>query len=326
MATSGTVSATTFNTLKVIDTAFRRCRLPAQRVTPEMQSYAQDALYLYLSSLANAKAPSWCIEKILLPMYQNQPVVTLPVGTVEVMNLNYRTMSQVTGTVSTTSSSYKVQFSAATQVVTVGVKWATTSSTLTLEVSNDDITWTTVGTVAAGATSGEWSWADIYGANEYLFFRITAAGTLTYSQIYLANTPNEIPMGVLNQDQYVQQNNFIFPSRPNSYWFQRDLPQPVLNLWPAPYEPAETCLLVCWRQRHIMDVGTLQQDIEVPQRWMDAIIAMLAFKVAEETPEVEAVLIPQLEQRALVAVQLARDGDNDGSSTFIQPYIAPYTR
>ncbi len=326
MATSGTVSTTTFNTRKVIDTAFRRCRLVPQRITAEMQSYAQDALYLYLSSLANEKAPSWCIEKVLLPMYENQPIVTLPVGTVDVMNLNYRTMSQVTGTVTTTSSTYKVQFSAATQVVTVGVKWATTSSTLTLAVSNDDITYTTVGTVAAGAASGEWSWTDIYGANEYTFFRITAAGTLTYSQIYLANTPNEIPMGVLNQDQYVQQNNFIFPSRPNSYWFQRDLPQPILNLWPAPYLAAETCLLVCWRQRHIMDVGTLQQEIEVPQRWMDAIVAMLAFKVAEETPEVEAALVPQLEQRALVAIQAARDGDNDGSSMFIQPYIAPYTR
>jgi hypothetical protein len=53
---------------------------------------------------------------------------------------------------------------------------------------------------------------------------------------------------------------------------------------------------------------------------------MLAFKVAEETPEVEATLVPQLEQRALIAVQAARDGDNDGSSTFVQPYISPYTR
>lgn len=326
MATSGTISATTFNTRKVIDTAFRRCRLPAQRITPEMQSYAQDALYLYLSSLANGKAPSWCIEKILLPMYESQPIVPLPAGTVEVMNLNYRTMSQVTGTVTTTSNTYKVQFSQATQVVTVGINWATAASNVTFAVSNDDIVYTTVGTSTATASAGETVWQDIYGANEFLFFRITAVGNLTYNAIYLANTPNEIPMGVLNQDQYVQQNNFIFPSRPNSYWFQRDLPQPILNLWPAPYEAAEACLLVCWRQRHIMDVGTLRQDIEVPQRWLDAIVAMLAFKVAEETPEVEAGLIQQLEQRALVAVQIARDGDNDGSSTFIQPYIAPYTR
>lgn len=326
MATSGTVSTTVFNTLKVIDTAFRRCRLPAQRITPEMQLYAQDALYLYLSSLANGKSPSWCIEKVLLPMYENQPVVELPVGTVEVMNLNYRTMSEVTGTVTTTSNTYKVDFTVPTQVVTVGITWATTSSNLTFAVSTDDVAYTTVGTSTVSAVSGQRVWVDISAPSKYRYFRITSVGNLTYSDIFLGNTPNEIPMGVLNQDQYVQQNNFIFPSRPNSYWFQRDLPLPILNLWPAPYDAAEACLLVCWRQRHVMDVGTLQQDIEVPQRWLDAIIAMLAFKVGQETPEVDAALVPQLEQRAMFAVQAARDGDNDGSSTFIQPNIAIYTR
>ena len=38
MAYSGTVSETTFNALKVVDHAFRRCRLPAQAITGEMQS------------------------------------------------------------------------------------------------------------------------------------------------------------------------------------------------------------------------------------------------------------------------------------------------
>jgi hypothetical protein len=326
MATSGTVSTTTFNTRKVIDTAFRRCRLAPQRVTAEMQSYAQDALYLYLSSLANAKAPSWCIEKILLPMYENQPIVTLPVGTVDVMNLNYRTMAQATGVPTVSSTEYRVQFSASTQVATVGIKWSAAAVPVTFAVSTNGIAWTTVGSSSATASSGQWTWTDISAPQQYLFFRITATSAISYSEIFLGNTPNEVPMGVLNQDQYTQQSNFLYASRPNSYWFQRDLPQPVLNLWPAPYEAAENALLVCWRHRHIMDVGTLQQEIEVPQRWMDAIVAMLAFKVAEETPEVEATLVPQLEQRAIVAVQAARDGDNDGSSMFVQPYISPYTR
>jgi hypothetical protein len=326
MATSGTISTTRFTTRSVIDTAFRRCRLPAQRITPEMQSYAQDALYLYLSSLANGKAPSWCIEKILLPMYENQPIVPLPAGTVEVMNLNYRTMTSVKGVNITSPTEYRVQFSASTQVATVGIKWAGASVPVTFAVSADGVSWTDVGTSSALASAGEWTWNDISAPRQYLFFRITSTSSLLYSEIFLGNTPNEVPMGVLNQDQYTQQSNFIYASRPNSYWFQRDLPQPILNLWPAPYAFAENSVLVCWRQRHIMDVGTLQQDIEVPQRWLDAIVAMLAFKVAEETPEVEAGLTQQLEQRALVAVQVAREGDNDGSSTFIQPYISPYTR
>ena len=37
MAMSGTISTTKFNTNAVIDHAFRRCRVSAQRITAEMQ-------------------------------------------------------------------------------------------------------------------------------------------------------------------------------------------------------------------------------------------------------------------------------------------------
>lgn len=97
MAFSGNVSLATFNALKVVDTAFRRCRLPAQQITAEMVSYALESLYLQLSELANIKTPSWCIEKIILPMYENQPIVELPLGTVSVLNANYRSLQEVTG-------------------------------------------------------------------------------------------------------------------------------------------------------------------------------------------------------------------------------------
>ena len=103
MAFSGNVSGTTFNALKVVDHAFRRCRLPAQAITGEMQSYALDSLYLLLSELANIRTPSWCIDYVILPMYQNQQVVTLPLGTVDVLNLNYRQIQQVSGATTTTS-------------------------------------------------------------------------------------------------------------------------------------------------------------------------------------------------------------------------------
>jgi hypothetical protein len=37
MAYSGNIGVKTFNALKVVDHAFRRCRLPAQAITSEMQ-------------------------------------------------------------------------------------------------------------------------------------------------------------------------------------------------------------------------------------------------------------------------------------------------
>ena len=120
MAVSGTISATTFNTNKVIDHAFRRCKITAQRVTAEMQGIATDVLYLLLSEMASVKTPSWCIEKLILPFYEGQPNVTLPLGTVDVLNANYRYLQAVTGATVATATTYQVNTSS-TIVSTVGL-------------------------------------------------------------------------------------------------------------------------------------------------------------------------------------------------------------
>ncbi len=326
MATSGTISTTTFNTLKVVDQAFRRCRLNAEQISSEMQDYAKDVLYLQLSELANGKTPSWCIQKQIYPFYEGQPDITLDVGTVEVLNANYRTLQEVTGSTTTTSTSYTVDFTTDTVVNTVGVKWSAAAVTITLQVSSDGSSWTTVGTQTTAAASGAWTWTDISGAVAYRYFRFTAGSAISYSEVFLGNTPSEIPMGSLNRDTYVAQSNKVFTGRPTTYWFQRDRSQPVFHTWPAPNSDAEHAQLIIWRHRHIMDVGTLQQEIEVPQRWLEAIIAGLAARVAAETPTVDINLISTLEQKYTVALQKAWDGDNDGSPTFFQPRIGVYTR
>ena len=325
MAYSGNISGTTFNALKVVDHAFRRCRLPAQAITAEMQSYALDSLYLMLSELANIKTPSWCIQKMVLPMYENQQLVTLPVGTVEVLNLNYRTLQLLDGTTVATSTSYTYSFSSTTVVDTVGIKWSGTAVPVTFQVSTNGTTWTTVGTSSAVAVAGDITWTDISGALPYLYFRITASSTLLYSAITIGNLPQEIPLGQLNRDSYVNQSNKVFPGRPSNYYFQRDLPEPVVYLWPAPFSAAEEAQLVLWRHRQIMDTENLQQEVEVPQRWLEAIVNGLAAKVAAETAAVDAALLPILEQRSAISMQRAFDGDNDGSPIQINPGIGAYT-
>jgi hypothetical protein len=324
MATSGTISTTTFNTRRLIDQAFRRCRLPAEAITSEMHDYAKDALYLLLSELANNRVPSWCIEQLVLPMYENNPDIVLPVGTVEVLNANYRVMSEIDTSPTVTSTTYTVSTPAI--INTVGIKWNAAAVPLTFQVSNDDLSWFTVGAATPTAAAGEWTWYDIEAAKAYQYFRITSTSTIYYTQVYLGTTPQEIPLGVLNRDTYVVQGNKVFPGRPNSYWFQRDRAQPVMHLWPAPNAAAEEAQLIVWRHRHIMDVGTLQQEVEVPQRWLEAIAAGLAAKLAMQTPQVDANLIGVLDQKAQLALYTAWNGDNDGSSTYYQPTIGVYNR
>jgi hypothetical protein len=325
MAYSGNISGTAFNALKVVDHAFRRCRLPAQAITAEMQSYALDSLYLMLSELANIKTPSWCIEKLVLPMYENQPLVTLPPGTVEVLNLNYRTLQLLSGATVSTPTSYTVNFTSATVVNTVGVEWSGVGVNLTFQVSNNGVTWVTVGTQTTPAVAGDITWTDINVGLPYQYFRITSASTINYTAITLGNLPQEIPLGQLNRDSYVNQTNKVFPGRPSNYYFLRDLPEPVIYLWPAPFSAAEQAQLVLWRHRQIMDTENLQQEVEVPQRWLEAITNGLAARVAAETPSVDANLVPMLEQRASISMQRAWDGDNDGSPIQINPGIRAYT-
>lgn len=327
MAYSGNIGGTTTNALKVVDHAFRRCRLPAQLITSEMQSYALDSLRFMLDELANIKTPSWCIEKMLLPMYENQPIVTLPRGTIEVLNLNYRTLQLLSGATVTTSTSYTVLFETITAVSTVGIKWSAAAVPVSFQTSEDGITWQTVGSSDEAAVAGDIVWTDISAPMSYLYFRVITAGpTLNFTAITLGNLPQEIPLGQLNRDGYVNQSNKIFPGRPSNYYFQRDLPEPIVNIWPAPFSAAEQAQLVLWRHREIMDTENLQQQVEIPNRWLEAIINGLAARVAAETPAIDIALVPVLEQRAAVSVQRAWDGDNDGSSIQINPGIGAYTK
>jgi hypothetical protein len=326
MAYSGNIGGRTTSALKVVDHAFRRCRLPAQAITAEMQTYALESLRFMLDELANVKTPSWCIEKLILPMYQNQPLVTLPTGTVEVLNLNYRVLQLLDGASVTTSTSYTVNFTTQTTVDTVGILWSDAAVPVTFQVSTNGLVWVTVGTSDVDAVAGEIVWTDISGALPYNYFRITATSPFNFEAITLGNLPQEIPLGQLNRDSYVNQSNKVFPGRPSNYYFQRDLPEPVVYLWPAPFVAAEQAQLVLWRHRQIMDTENLQQEVEIPDRWQEAIINGLAARMAAETPAVDAALIPMLEQKAAMSQQRAWDGDNDGSPIQINPGIGVYTK
>jgi hypothetical protein len=333
MAVSGTISTTTFNTRKVIDHAYRRCRLNAQAITAEMIDYAQDALYLLLSEMANVKTASWCVERQIYPFYEGQYTIPLDVGTIEVLNANLRTLQELDPGLDNTvitATSYTYDFNTldgnTATVNTVGIKWSAAAVTLTFAVSADDSTWTNVGTQTTTAAAGAWTWTDIVPAYAYRYFRISSTSTISATEIYLGTMPQEIPMGVLNRDTYVAQSNKVFQGRPLTYWYQRDRVNPLLQVWPAPNAAAEVQQLIVWRSRHIMDVGTMAQEVEVPQRWMEAIVSMLAAKVALETPMVDLAIIPLLDQKAAQAYALALAGDNSGAPTFINPYISPYTR
>jgi len=328
MAYSGTISQTVFDTRKVIDSAFRRVRMPAETVSGENVEIAKGLLYLLLSNLANKGVPLWCIEKVILPLYEGVGDITMPDGTIDILNVNLRTLQEVTGTNTTSSTTYSTAFGSDTPVTTVGVLWSGASVPIALERSTDGATWTTIQTETPSATSGEWTWYDVEQVVPAPYFRVRATtGSLAYSRVYFGNTPTEIPFGRLNRDDYTNLPNKTFQSiRPLQYWFDRQVPNAVMHLWPVPNSQSTTYQVVMWRHRHIMDVGTLTQDVEVPQRWLDAITAELAVKLALEIPQVPAEVIPTLKAFSAEAMADAWNEERDNSPIRWAPNISAYTR
>lgn len=328
MAYSETISQTVFTTDRVLRSAVRRTKLPAAQLTSEDWSIAGDELYLMLGSLANQGVPLWCIQKVIQPLYDGISASVLPLGIVDVLNSNLRSLSKVTGTITNSATTSTVVFADSTAVTTVGVLWSAAAVAIALERSNDGVTWTTVQSETPTVASGEWSWYDLYSSVATTRFRVRATtGTLGFTDIYLGNNPTEMPLSRMNRDQYANMPNKSYKSaRPLQFWFDRQIPYPIMHLWPAPNASATTSQLTLLCHRHIMDVGSLTQELEVPQRWYDAIVAGLAARLGRELIAVDPAIIPQLDSDAAKALYSAQMEERDNSPVMIAPNIAMYSR
>jgi hypothetical protein len=351
LATSGTVSQTVFETRKVIDHAFRRCKLTPQQITSESIDTALDLLFLVLSTLSNRGLALWCIQRHLLPLYENQIQVSCPTGTVDVLNANLRSLQRAEGTATASEGTAENAFdgdleTACTQTVAGGnitmefdsettvpcygiLPNATGTWDISIQTSDDGATWTTIYTDASfEAVDGEWQWFDIDGALATTYIRLLANGAtiLNVTEFYLGTNPQSIPMAKLNRDDYSNLPNRTQSGRPVEYQYDRQRAQAYMNVWPAPAAEFTFSQVELWTQRFVEDVGTMAQELEIPQGWYLAIVCELARHCGREIKEVDPQLLPDLDKEAANEMAKAWDGQTDSAPSFLRPDISCYTR
>lgn len=326
-----------------------------QAITAEMLQNGLSSLQLLLNTLSVQGIPLWTIETVLQGMSLGQPAVSTPQGTVDVLNINVRTLSRVTGTYTSTSGTADNAFDGDVDTVctelapagsitldtgadeeayvtTVGIlPGASGSWSITLSYSDDDVTYTPYYTdTTLTVVNGTWVWVDISNAPlVHRYWRLTAgaATTLVVRELYYGNTPNDIMMGVLNRDNYFLLPNKTFQGLPLQYWLDKQDDYPVIRMWPAPDTASQFRVLVVQRQRYVEDVGTLQQTIEVPQRWYDPIVWALAEILAVETKEVKTVeVLPTIQAMKDKAWRDAWASEHTADPIQINPNIGMYTR
>ena len=355
MAYSGTVGTTVINVQTLIDHGARRCGKLAEELTSEQVLSARESLFFFLANLTNRGILYWTITKLVLGLNADQYIYSLPKGSIEVLNALYRTLDRPTGTYASSAggtaanafdsdtATYCQQTSANGNIsVTYGsteyigsigfMPYVAGGGSATwyyvLESSADNVTWNTLYTGSAVAvTDKQWVWQDVDPGSNVLYYRMRATGgtTLALRELYFGNNSREIQMSRLNRDDYTNLPNKNFTAnQPYQFWFDRTIPEPTFYLWPVPQ--TEYVQATIWYSRQPMDVGALTGELEVPQRWYEAVLFNLAHRMALEMPNVAMDRITYLEKMAAQFLTEAENEERDKSPVYFAPNISPYTR
>ena len=119
----------------------------------------------------------------------------------------------------------------------------------------------------------------------------------------------------LSVTSYAQTSNKNTSSRPTAMYVDRQL-RPTVTLHPEPDDATQT--FVYWYVRRIEDVGTNTNNNDVPERFLPALVAGLAFNVALKHPELES-RVPLLKGLYDEAYELAAAEDRNKASLIIAP-------
>jgi hypothetical protein len=352
MSTSGTVGQTVITVQNLIDSGARRAGKLAEELTSEQIAASKQSLYYLLSNLVNIGIQYWCINKVIVGLIPGQQYYYLPVGTVDVLNANYRTLTAVSTGANSSSGVTLNAFngvgneicqltsntgyigidngaSSPVMINTIGILPAVSGSvTVNIQYSTDNSTWTTL--YSPGATTweaGTWIYYDLQPTVTQPYWRIQQSSgvNMGFYQVVFGTMPLSINMSRMNRDDYSSLPNRSFTAlRPLQYWFNRTIPQPNMELWPVPNSIQPQ--LELWLSRQVEDVGSLSGEIEIPQRWYLAVQNMLAHQMAMELPNVEPGRITYCEQQAEKYWAMAEQEERDKSPIYYAPNISYYTR
>ena len=356
MAYSGTVGQTVVSVQNFIDQGARLSGKLAEELTVEQVQASKQALFFTLSNLINQGINYWAIEKKVYGLRQDQYEYLLPLGGVDVLNALYRKMNRPTpnGSGGYSSSSGITGLAFDNNILTsdaqdapngyiavdyglnnpvyagsIGILPATSGEFhILLEWSDDGTTWNLLeDTGVTTWVSGEWLWYDIDPGVTAQCYRMreTGGGTLNVAEFYVGNNSTEVTMARLNRDDYTNLPNKNFTAnQPYQYWFNRTIPQSKITLWPTPSDPFYQ--MTIWYSRQIMDVGDLNGQLEIPQRWNQAIQFMLAHQMSLVLPQVDLARIQYLEGQAEKYFIMAENEERDKSPIYFAPNISVYTR
>lgn len=359
MAYSGTYNGTKVSVDSLISYAFRDAGKTSEEMTPEYIEAAKQALFYILQNSVNRGINIWLQKIIVLGAQTNQQVLPMPSNTVDVLEANWiyvvnPSFSQTLpvdnpdvyslfdqsgnadlnlhATTTLSENYFGAAYSQATRLYYVGFNAYAPSGSATynldFQVSDDGITWTTWESFPEVTLKDrQWQYYGINTTQAFNFYRLnnrTTGSTYSLRAIQFAQSQQVIPMARLNRTDYFSLPNKQFPSqRSLQYWFNRQI-DPEMYLWPVPNNNFQAFSLIVEQQPQ--DVGSLTNELYMPDRVVPYIQAALSHKLAMQLPGVDFARVQYLEKLALDARTQFEEEDRDKSPIYFQPNISYYTR
>lgn len=120
---------------------------------------------------------------------------------------------------------------------------------------------------------------------------------------------SESPMRRISAVEYAQLATKKSTGQPAQYWLDRAREAPVLHIYPIGPAP----IIVTYVERPADYDRFGAGDIDVPGRWLEALILNLAMDLAKKRPPYDEALVSRLTREAAEAEILAQDADRDRS-------------
>lgn len=131
---------------------------------------------------------------------------------------------------------------------------------------------------------------------------------------YRNSSSLDLPMGPMLRDDYFDLPNKASAGTPVSYYFDPQRGSPTLYVWPV-LATATTETFQITYQKRIEDIDDLDNDIDVPQEWLETVGYNLAARILDDYP-VESTASQNIIANAKMMLQEAKDFDREDSICF----------
>jgi len=316
MTTSGT---STFNldVNDLIEEAFERCGKEL-RTGYDFRT-ARRSLNLLTIEWGNRGINLWTIEEGQIPLYPNQVIYALPNDTIDLLDQVTRTNAGV-GTNQVDININRISESTYSTIPNKYAQGRPIQVWINRQTGEANATTANVATQAVQAADTTIYLDDVTGLAAAGFIRL-GSELISYSN--LTQTGNTA--GYLSYCGRGQQNTIA-----TSHAIGTDVSvarPPSINIWPVPNQGSTGnpyYMFVYWRMRRMQDAGSGVKSQDIPFRFLECMVAGLAYKMSMKLPDMDPNRIMALKAEYEQQFQLAADEDREKASVRFVPRVLNY--